>query len=99
MLAFFSKFLENLTGRQRLFALVIISILITKQKKYHLALPYIKEAIKIAKENNDNELVYSLEGYQYLTEVPYNNKIKIGRNDPCPCNSGKKYKKCCGKNS
>jgi uncharacterized protein YecA (UPF0149 family) len=20
---------------------------------------------------------------------------KIGRNDPCPCNSGKKYKKCC----
>ncbi|GAB6094797.1 YchJ family protein [Desulfatiferula olefinivorans] len=22
---------------------------------------------------------------------------KIGRNDPCPCNSGKKYKKCCGK--
>jgi hypothetical protein len=23
---------------------------------------------------------------------------KIGRNDPCPCNSGKKYKKCCGGN-
>ncbi|MDR2709379.1 MAG: SEC-C domain-containing protein, partial [Elusimicrobiota bacterium] len=23
---------------------------------------------------------------------------KIGRNDPCPCGSGKKYKKCCGKN-
>lgn len=22
--------------------------------------------------------------------------IKIGRNDPCPCGSGKKYKKCCG---
>nr|MBU1328475.1 preprotein translocase subunit SecA [Candidatus Omnitrophota bacterium] len=22
---------------------------------------------------------------------------KVGRNDPCPCNSGKKYKKCCGK--
>jgi len=22
---------------------------------------------------------------------------KIGRNDPCPCNSGKKFKKCCGK--
>ena len=26
-------------------------------------------------------------------EVP-----KIGRNDPCPCGSGKKYKHCCGKN-
>lgn len=23
---------------------------------------------------------------------------KIGRNDPCPCGSGKKYKKCCGQN-
>jgi len=23
--------------------------------------------------------------------------VKIGRNDPCPCGSGKKYKKCCGK--
>lgn len=24
-------------------------------------------------------------------------KEKVGRNDPCPCGSGKKYKKCCGK--
>ncbi|WP_083839452.1 SEC-C metal-binding domain-containing protein [Methylophaga frappieri] len=24
---------------------------------------------------------------------------KIGRNDPCPCGSEKKFKKCCGKNS
>ena len=23
---------------------------------------------------------------------------KIGRNEPCPCGSGKKYKKCCGSN-
>ncbi|MDP3097576.1 MAG: SEC-C metal-binding domain-containing protein [Syntrophales bacterium] len=22
---------------------------------------------------------------------------KVGRTDPCPCGSGKKYKKCCGK--
>ena len=22
---------------------------------------------------------------------------KVGRNDPCPCGSGKKFKKCCGK--
>jgi SWIM/SEC-C metal-binding protein len=22
---------------------------------------------------------------------------KVGRNDPCPCGSGRKYKKCCGK--
>jgi len=23
--------------------------------------------------------------------------VKVGRNDPCPCGSGKKYKKCCMK--
>lgn len=28
--------------------------------------------------------------------VPFIAEPKIGRNDPCPCNSGKKYKKCCG---
>ena len=26
------------------------------------------------------------------------NESKVGRNDPCPCGSGKKYKKCCGAN-
>ena len=24
---------------------------------------------------------------------------KVGRNDPCPCGSGKKYKKCCGRDA
>jgi preprotein translocase subunit SecA len=29
---------------------------------------------------------------------PMRRKIsKVGRNDPCPCGSGKKYKKCCGR--
>ncbi|WP_085831927.1 preprotein translocase subunit SecA [Clostridium merdae] len=28
---------------------------------------------------------------------PVVNGSKVGRNDPCPCGSGKKYKKCCGK--
>jgi len=28
---------------------------------------------------------------------PGEKKQKVGRNDPCPCGSGKKYKKCCGK--
>lgn len=25
-------------------------------------------------------------------------RVKVGRNDPCPCGSGKKYKNCCGRN-
>lgn len=32
-----------------------------------------------------------------LENLTKEEKIKIGRNDPCPCGSGKKYKKCCGK--
>ncbi|CAI9395114.1 SEC-C metal-binding domain-containing protein [Niallia sp. Sow4_A1] len=28
---------------------------------------------------------------------PIRKENKVGRNDPCPCGSGKKYKKCCGK--
>jgi uncharacterized protein len=30
--------------------------------------------------------------------LPVRREAKIGRNDPCPCGSGKKYKKCCGAN-
>ena len=30
------------------------------------------------------------------TQTPVRNDNKVGRNDPCPCGSGKKYKKCCG---
>ena len=29
---------------------------------------------------------------------PVKKGVKVGRNDPCPCGSGKKYKKCCGRN-
>ncbi len=33
----------------------------------------------------------------YETPKPLIREPKIGRNDPCPCGSGKKHKKCCGK--
>ena len=33
-----------------------------------------------------------------LNKTVVNAEPKIGRNDPCPCGSGKKYKNCCGKN-
>jgi hypothetical protein len=32
-----------------------------------------------------------------LAPKPFVREPKIGRNAPCPCGSGKKYKKCCGK--
>ena len=41
-------------------------------------------------------------GEQIKSEVNrtiVNDGPKVGRNDPCPCGSGKKYKNCCGKNA
>ncbi len=32
------------------------------------------------------------------TAMPHVPSPTVGRNDPCPCGSGKKYKKCCGRN-
>lgn len=32
-----------------------------------------------------------------LKKEPARNENKVGRNDVCPCGSGKKYKNCCGR--
>ena len=37
--------------------------------------------------------IVSMNGTPYVNACP-----KVGRNDPCPCGSGKKYKNCCGRN-
>ena len=34
-----------------------------------------------------------------MNKTVVNEEPKIGRNDPCPCGSGKKYKNCCGRNA
>ena len=43
----------------------------------------------------NGEWVYSVG--QLKTTTVVREGEKIGRNDPCPCGSGKKYKKCCGR--
>ena len=56
---------------------------------------------------NDKESNKRLEELQERIDVMketqveqiFRNGHKIHRNDPCPCGSGKKYKKCCGKNN
>lgn len=38
------------------------------------------------------------EDYNRTSELPFVRiEVKVGRNEPCPCGSGKKYKKCCKK--
>jgi hypothetical protein len=47
-------------------------------------------------EEYDEEFLDSPFDDELLPELPYVRKTsKVGRNDPCPCGSGKKYKKCC----
>lgn len=43
-----------------------------------------------------NELIQERKVREKLNKI-YSGEVKIGRNEPCPCGSGKKYKKCCGK--
>lgn len=43
----------------------------------------------------ETKTVKNWDGYQSEGVQAFSNKI--GRNEPCPCGSGKKYKKCCGK--
>jgi SEC-C motif-containing protein len=45
-------------------------------------------------ERRDGSWVY-VEG-EIIPETVTREGPKVGRNDPCPCGSGKKYKKCCG---
>ena len=44
-----------------------------------------------------NQPIYTNAGEEANTKKPVKNDAKTGRNDPCPCGSGKKYKNCCGK--
>lgn len=48
---------------------------------------------KIAQTNRQTEIL----NFPKNGPAPAPKKIKVGRNDPCPCGSGKKYKKCCGR--
>lgn len=48
-------------------------------------------------ERHDNNAPSTSSGDGYAPEIKtVRNTDKVGRNDPCPCGSGKKYKKCCG---
>lgn len=38
---------------------------------------------------------YFVDGELVRPETKINQSPKVGRNDPCPCGSGKKFKKCC----
>ncbi|MCM8778334.1 MAG: SEC-C metal-binding domain-containing protein, partial [Candidatus Omnitrophica bacterium] len=61
-----------------------------------LSSPMIQEALPTRRDLEETPMAKAAE--RGGSTVPYRRSgPKIGRNDPCPCGSGKKYKKCCGK--
>ena len=55
------------------------------------------EAIEDIHKPREQRLVYSGDGPPQKRKPVKRESRKIGRNSPCPCGSGKKYKKCCGR--
>jgi hypothetical protein len=43
-----------------------------------------------------NLRISALNGHPLASSAPHEAQEKVGRDDPCPCGSGKKYKECCG---
>ena len=55
--------------------------------------PVVEDHLSEASTNNPN-----VDGSTETPKEPVRNDSTVGRNDPCPCGSGKKYKNCGGKN-
>lgn len=104
--------LSNLTTDEEKLELISSFIISTIYMNCYLddALYHILDEYKIKYTNKDIKSLKNIVD-QYKNDMPiwgYNGyskkefnsmpkEKKIGRNDPCPCGSGKKYKKCCGK--
>lgn len=60
--------------------------------------------VKVTNEGFDESAISLVEGKlsqsdkNHVQQTIVNDGPKVGRNDPCPCGSGKKYKNCCGRN-
>ena len=64
-----------------------------------IALFLLKAEVKQNIERKQTLQGHANDGKEKLKAQPKRVSVKVGRNDPCPCGSGKKYKNCCGKNA
>lgn len=59
---------------------------------FHVQIQKAPERERVAKETATNQ-----GGDNSVKKEPIRKEHTVGRNDPCPCGSGKKYKNCCGR--
>jgi preprotein translocase subunit SecA len=57
-----------------------------------------QEVAELSPQNNPKQRMIMSHGDAPVQKTVRNEEQKVGRNDPCPCGSGKKYKKCHGAN-
>ncbi len=68
------------------------------QKLFRVQLAREDDVEKLAAERRRRQLVFNRAGGDAQAPKPTTREAdKVGRNDPCPCGSGQKYKKCCGR--
>ena len=74
----------------------VVKVLMNARKRE--GLPNRQESIKITGESSNMSLKDNAPKQEKTHAPIVNTEPKVGRNDPCPCGSGKKYKNCCGRN-
>lgn len=93
----------EVSEQDRLYAFAIIreekrreALLLEKRKALEEEIAE-KKAI-IAEKDRIIAGLQQMHDYLQMRVDEMNSISKVGRNDPCPCGSGKKYKHCCGEN-
>ena len=65
---------------------------------FHIQIQREEQVQQLRQEQEDQPMFYGpADGGSTNRPKTVKKDRKVGRNDPCPCGSGKKYKKCCGK--
>jgi preprotein translocase subunit SecA len=67
------------------------------QKIFRIQLAREEDVEQLEAQQRQQKISMNHAGGEEQTKKPVTrDEDKVGRNDPCPCGSGKKYKKCCG---
>jgi len=66
------------------------------QKLFRVQLAREDDLERMEAERRRRQIHLNRVGGEAAAKKPVTKEDKVGRNDPCPCGSGKKYKKCCG---
>lgn len=87
----FNMFEDLVSSIQEDATKAVFSLRAQKQEKYN-------NIVKEESKTNIKNISTNENGNSSSKKEPVKVEKKVGRNEPCPCGSGKKYKQCCGKN-